>query len=260
MLDYLTGSLAAVFVTVLGVLVVVSLVATFWPDVAFSKWVSNFLERKPKNLADFNDQEWFSLSDISIVEKYIPNIESVVVISSLVQNPDGALMDAVRDNFQQGARYAFYVSKSGTTTADLETYRRWFENIFAFAKKDAPKSGENSKIIDAEFGNHFSALRLDFDWHSAPYVFYTYNDQEQGRSIIAFRGDTENVGICDLYTKVDPGLAADILNLASAASHEFAEEVSIDPAGLETDLPAAPIDTSNVTSLVDKIARRAQTR
>jgi hypothetical protein len=258
--DYISISFAAILVTALGALVIASVVATFFPHIAFSKWLSHSLERKPKNLADFNDQEWFSLSDISIVEKYIPNIESVVVISSVVQNPDGALMDAVRDNFQQGARYAFYVSKSGTTAADLETYRGWFESIFAYAKKAAPTSGENSKIHEAHFEDHFSALRLDFDWSSAPYIFYTYNDQEQGRSIIAFRGDAEGVGICDLYNRVDPNLAADILNLASAASHEFAEEVSADPAGLETDLPAAPIETTNVTSLVDRIVRKAQNR
>lgn len=260
MFDYLTLGLAALIATVLVPLALTSVVATFFPDHRFSRWVSDLLERKPKNLSDFNDQEWFSLSDISIVEKYIPQIESVVVISSVVQEPQTSLYEAVKDNFQQGARYAFYVSSAGTTAHDLAVYRGWFEAIFNLAKHSAPNEGENSRIQSATFELHFSVRQLGFDWHSAPFIFYTYQDGESGTSIIAFRGDDEGVGISQLYRRVDPDIAADLLNLASAASHEFSEELPTESAGIEIDLPSTPIEASNVVPMFDKIARRAHNR
>ena len=246
-----------IIIALLLALTALSAVATFFPNFRISKIISTILERSPRNLSDFNDQEWYSLSDISIIEKYIPNIESIVIICSIVQQPERMLYAAVADNFQQGARYAFYVSKSNIKHDDIILYTHWFKSIFEKARENAPTSGDNSAIWLTAFSDRFSVQSIGFDWESAPYIFYCYKDMIGEQSIIAFRGEDLGVGISDIYRKVDPEIAIDLLKLASEASEDFSQELPSEGSGLETNLPDAPIEGTSVTyGFMNRLAKR----
>lgn len=207
------------------------------PNARFSVALTLLFERKSASLADLNRRQVFSLGEFATIEKYIPRIQSVVVVSHRIDEPKQALHDAVFDNFQQGARYIFFVSSFGHIETELRHYKSWFKAIYDLAKDKAPRDGPNSSIHSTTFESLLSIKTIPAEWPHVPYVFYTYVDDTGELVLFPLKGTTPSVGISSMYQRVDPGEAKAIVSLCTLAADEFDDAIGGADLPVERTLP-----------------------
>lgn len=210
------------------------------PDSRIATTTIPLLRKKPSTLSAYNGFSAFTKDEIGDIERCIPNLKKVIVISSIVERPSKSLLDAVFDNFQQGVEYTFLVSENGNSDAELAGYRDWFLSIYNSAKGAAPLEGENSTISSVEFANLFSVRKLNIEWNSVPYIFYVYAENSE-TNILSLRGSSAGSGISTMYFRVNPYDAAAIIELSRSASRLIFD--GINPADVDYSgaLPKTPI-------------------
>lgn len=130
---------------------------------------------------------------LSVIEKDLVNLRTVIVVADRVERPTGALEDAVEDNFGENVKYLFLVSKKRAEN-ELSGYFLIFE---ALAKKAIAKMDEPVHISDlVEIRN------LTYDWPDVPYIFYQHESTDGELLTAAFRGNQKGEGIADAYEQL----------------------------------------------------------
>jgi hypothetical protein len=146
---------------------------------------------------------WLNLSGTCLLE--------VVVLSHTIEDPQDSLRKAVQDNFQQGVKYVFLVSKS-QCEENNKKFSDFFKAIYTIAKTLAPVQGDNSYIKHIEFETIFVILPLSGEWTSWPYVLYTSPKDEVTNNVFVFRGNQRKEGIAEQYVQLDAIEAEAFLN------------------------------------------------
>jgi hypothetical protein len=257
---------------VVALLIILSLIAAsiveYSPNSGFSRWATHILRRRPRSLEEFDSRQSLDVLDFALIEHFIPRLKSVVIVCNTIDRPTRDLAMAVLDNFQQGARYTFFVSRDGNDGHALELHYEWFRSLFSAAKGIAPVSGENSLIHAVQFDDLFAIRHFATNWPHVPYVFYTYNGNDGEPSLIAFKGTTPGVGISAEYLKVDPTEAEAIIDLCGLASSDFRTEVGSSESTVEAALPPTSVleisseqrDAANTVIDLDAHRPKAESR
>jgi hypothetical protein len=230
----------------LGLLIVV--VAEYGGKTYPGRALRRIATRQPKSIAELDSYSSLSLEELALVEKYVPQLLSVVILCHRVDEPNSGLAKAVLDNFQQGAAYTFFVSPDEAQDADLLQYQEWFEHIFHAARGAAPASGENAKIRDRSFADVFAIKRLPLMWANVPYVFYTFESEPGEFATITFKGTQPGVGISKTYDRVGATEARAIIDLCSAASAAFCPAIGEKRPELDQPIPDQAISDVKVPS------------
>lgn len=191
------------------------------PDSSMARWLRRITTARPRTLAQLEKHDCLTVDELALVEKFVPRLRSVVILSHRVDRPNADLAKAVFDNFQQGAAYTFFVSPDHAHDAELSQYQEWFQHIFKAAQGGAPANGENAAIHSKGFSEVFSIKRLPLTWNNVPYVFYSFENGARELSTIAFKGTESGVGISDYYDRIGPTEARAIIDLCGAASADF---------------------------------------
>lgn len=240
--------LALILLTVGGILciafLIVGILIHFLPTSRVAAATIPLLRKKRGTLSDYNGFSAFTKEEVGDIERCIPNLRTVIVISSIVERPSKSLLDAVFDNFQQGVEYTFLVSEDGNSDEELASYRKWFMAIYSSAKGAAPSEGENSKISQIEFLQLFSVRKLNIEWDSVPYIFYVF-EESGDTNVLSLRGGSEGSGISTMYFRVNPHDAAAIIDLSRSASKSIfdgidSEQTDYSGALPKTSIPPAP--------------------
>jgi hypothetical protein len=207
------------------------------PASRVSLWLKRITASRPRTIAQLENHECLTVEELALVEKLVPRLRSVVILSHRVDEPNAALARALLDNFQEGAAYTFFVSPDQAHDEHLTRYQNWFEHIFMAAQGAAPRDTHNSAIQKKEFRDVFSIKRLPLTWNNVPYVFYSFENDSGDLSTIAFRGTEVGVGISDSYDRVGPIEARAIIDLCSAASAEFSPALGDSELDLDDEIP-----------------------
>lgn len=171
-------------------------------------------------------QEVLTVEDFGLIEKDFPNLTEVIIVCHMVEKPQASLRDAVIDNFIEGVRYRFCVSKSNYAAA-RRNYSDYFEAIFKVAQSECANSSQ-SEICDLEFSNLFEIAPLRGEWSAWPYVFYVHVEDDGETGIVAYRGDQQKEGIANNYVKLRPTETRTILNAINMSidgEHELVNEL-----------------------------------
>jgi hypothetical protein len=220
-----------------------------FPGSRFAALAVPLLRKRRSTLSDYNGFAAFTKSEVGDIERCIPCLQKVIIISSKVENPSKSLLDAVFDNFQQGVEYIFLVSSNGNSDIELSEYRDWFQSIYTSAKGIAPETGINSKILNLEFTALFSVRKLNVDWDSVPYIFYVFSEDDE-TSVLALRGGDAGSGISTMYFRVHPHDAAAIIELSQSASSAIFEGIDPSQVDYSGSLPRTEIEAAPLLRLV----------
>lgn len=236
---------ALILLSIGGFICVICLLVGIWiqafPGSRFTALAVPLLRKRRSTLSDYNGFSAFTKNEVGDIERCIPSLQKVIIISSIVENPSKSLLDAVFDNFQQGVKYIFLVSMNGSSDSELSEYRNWFKSIYTSARGIAPATGENSRILSVDFTELFSVRKLNVDWDSVPYIFYVYADVDE-TNVLALRGGDEGSGISTMYFRVHPHDAAAIIELSQSASRSVFEGIAPSQVDYSGALPRTQIE------------------
>ncbi|HEX8466926.1 MAG TPA: hypothetical protein VF620_03875 [Allosphingosinicella sp.] len=213
--------ITVILLVVAGLVLIAVAAAEFDRSTRLGTVLRTITTRQPRTLADLEDFPELSVDELALIEKYVPDLRTVVILCHRVDEPNASLAKAVLDNFQQGAAYTFFVSPDESQDEDLARYQDWFRCIFGAAQGASPSAGENSVIRRRKFDDVFAIRRLPLVWQNVPYVFYSFGTESGEVSTIAFKGTQPGVGISDEYIRVGATEARAIVDLCSAASAAF---------------------------------------
>lgn len=220
-----------------GSCLIVAVITDVAPDSPPARWLRKITTARPKTIAQLEKYDCLTVNELALVEKFVPRLRSVVILSHRVDQPNSDLAKAVFDNFQQGAAYTFFVSPDHSHDAELSKYQNWFQHIFKAAQGGAPLIGENAAIHNKEFGDVFSIKRLPLGWNNVPYVFYSFENESHELSTIGFKGTESGVGISDFYDRIGPTEARAIIDLCGAASADFTPALGDGDLDLDDPIP-----------------------
>jgi hypothetical protein len=160
------------------------------------------IETVSANLAGNDLSEPVRLESLANFEKDLPPGSVVTVLAHTIDEPQDALRAAVQDNFQQGIKYIFLVSKSEFSRSIAE-HHEFFEAIYVIARRIAPVRGSNAQIKDLSFDELFAIHALAGEWTSWPYVLYRIPSGNGKFNIVVFRGNQRKEGIAEQYVQLD---------------------------------------------------------
>lgn len=209
-----------------------------FPTAGASRFLTQLAYQKPKSLSDFNHRETLNQTEFAQLEKDLPGLRSVTFVGKSVQEPTPALAHAVLDNFSEGVRYAFFVSKIDNNDDDLSQYRNWFKALFDASVSWRLKNNEARSTLT--FSDLFLIARLPGDWQYVPYVFYSFGDGSSER-LLALKGTEVGVGISSGYIVVAEAEAQTIIGLVSMSSSAFGTEMEGGIEALVSTIPEGAI-------------------
>ena len=138
------------------------------------------------------------LSELAKYEGNIKNLKEIIIICDRLEEPTGALFEAVKSNFKKGAKYNFIISKNNFHKQTNIC------NFFDSVAKNFTTHDYQQVFLHP----------LNFDWHGVPNVFYKYYDEETSTSkIFAYEGDMAKEGISNTYKLINPSMAFNLLEL-----------------------------------------------
>lgn len=133
----------------------------------------------------FSGPKYLTLEQLGTLEASVPNLVRVMVVANRIDKPEGALGQAVEENFSKKIKYLFLVSGS-TAAVEKEGYYKIFE---AYQAIKSP----NTRLVDIK--------ALPFEWDDYPIIFYQCKD-ENDPAVIAFRGSDIREGLTRYYERV----------------------------------------------------------
>lgn len=160
-------------------------------------------------------QKVLTLNEFGLVERDFPGLSEVIVVCHMVEDPDSSLREAVIDNFKEGVRYQFCVSRSNYKAAQ-RAYEEYFRSIFQIAKSECGVQSD-AEICDLNFDDLFRISPLRSEWSAWPYVFYVSVDADGQTGVAGYRGDQRKEGIAEHYVQLRPTETESILNVVKMA-------------------------------------------
>ncbi len=144
-----------------------------------------------------NISRFISSKNLGIFERDLPGLKQVIVLANQVEKPSNTLAEAVEDNFKEGVKYLFLVSKS-KAESELEGYYLIFEALAKIVRKKSNVKIATNELVEIK--------RLPYDWPDVPYIFYQFQNSEKDGNIytIAFKGNQKGEGIAAFYEKLSP--------------------------------------------------------
>ncbi len=177
-------------------------------------FIYTFLKRK--RLSNF-----ISLKDIGVFERDLKNLKQVIVVASKVEKPSSTLAEAVEDNFIEGVKYLFLVSKS-SAEKELNGYYLIFEALAKIASNKVDRKINVKELVEIK--------KLEYDWLDFPLIIYQFESGEnaKARISIAFKGNQKGEGIADYYERLDPRHSESFINsLLANASNEIRRNLTL---------------------------------
>lgn len=182
--------------------------------------------------------EWGEINahELGKIEENIVGLTRVMVVAHRVEEPMNGLRRAVTKNLRASVQYHFLVSKS-RAESEIDGWIREFLAIAHVVKKQSGSVLESQELVRIS--------NLSFDWRDTPYVFYVAETSDGQPSTVAFRGNQDDEGIAERYTRL-PGWLA--YSMALAIFSDAPHPMTIDRPQFKTPLTLLPADTTSIVA------------
>ena len=240
-------SVISIAVTSASFICVLALFFAFRADSALGRWADKYatdaLRRagvRPSRISASGADSAISLHELAAVEKNLPNLKAVYVISQIIEEPTPDLAKAVIDNFGEAVEYQFFVSSESMKRRDLEIYREWFDHLYNAAKLSARKVNGRSIRETESLDELFCIHVLKGEWLNPPYIFYLYEENDTPE-ILAFRGSKLRSGISPYYQSISKEDALTIMDVCSRHSPDFRVALPPDEIQINENVPGTVV-------------------
>lgn len=149
--------------------------------------------------------------ELGEIEGGLPELKRVHIICHTIEDPAGKLDTAVVGNLKKSIPYTFLISPSKARD-EAEGYFQIFTKYAELAAPDVP----TEQLV--------SIRRLDQEWLTFPYIFYTI-ERGNRKYVISYRGTQKNEGIAERYELMDGHESAAILTEALSNATSLEEEL-----------------------------------
>ncbi|MCH8824801.1 MAG: hypothetical protein IH984_14985 [Planctomycetes bacterium] len=165
---------------------------------------------------------------MGVIERDFRSLKQVIVVADCVERPSGTLQEAVEDNFREGVKYLFLVSKK-RAEKELNGYILIFE---ALAQKVIAESNQQLDVEEL-----VQIRNLTYDWPDVPYIFYQFTSESGELLTAAFRGNQRGEGIAHAYEQLTTTTSMAIASALLAQAPEFIHvDLKVVPFSAEKDL------------------------
>lgn len=160
---------------------------------------------------------YVSVKRLGIIERDIYQLKRVIVVANRIEKPINTLQEAVEDNFRDGVKYLFLISRSNSQ-AEKNRYYRIFEHLarIALNNNDSPLSD----IVQIK--------SLTYEWPYPPHIFYQYIEKKSDKLFtVCFKGNQRGEGIATFYEIISGSEAEPLLHSLLADAPQEIEDVVI---------------------------------